>query len=97
MNASLKKYLQLAMLVMFCFALPEVAMAAGADTGESSATGIQTWLNTWIPIACAVAIVVCAFAWMLHLIPISWVPRIVFGLIFIGSATYLVSLTGVGS
>lgn len=97
MNASLKKYLKMVMLVVFCFSLPEVAMAAGADTGESGATSLQTWLNEWIPIGAAIAIVVCAFAWMLHLISMAWASRVAIGLIVMGSASYLVSLTGVGS
>jgi len=75
--------------------LPGVAFAAGIDTGEAAMTSIQSWLNTWIPVACAICIMVCAFAWMLHLISISWASRVAIGLIFIGSASYLVSLMGV--
>lgn len=74
---------------------PAFAMAAGIDTGEAAMTSIQSWLNTWIPVACAICIMVCAFAWILHLISIAWAVRVAIGLIFIGSASYLVSLMGV--
>ena len=97
MKKFIQKYLPLALTVFFTFMLPEVAMAAGADTGESGATSFQTWLNEWIPIGCAIVIVVCAFAWMLHVISMAFASRIVIGLIIIGSASYLVSLLGVGS
>ncbi|CDL50768.1 TraM [Escherichia coli ISC41] len=40
---------------------------------------------------------VSCFMWMLHVIPASFIPRIVISLIGIGSASFLVSLTGVGS
>ncbi|MBT0731476.1 TrbC/VirB2 family protein [Rosenbergiella nectarea] len=75
--------------------LPNMTFAAGIDTGEAAMTSIQSWLNTWIPVACAICIMVCAFAWMLHLISIAWASRVAIGLIFIGSASYLVSLMGV--
>lgn len=84
-----------AVLVMVSSLSPVGAFAAGIDTGEAAMTSIQSWLNTWIPVACAICIMVCAFAWMLHLISISWASRVAIGLIFIGSASYLVSLMGV--
>jgi len=93
----LKKYGPALLTALFCLAAPEIAMAAGTDTGESGATSIQTWLNEWIPIACAIAIVVAALAWMMHMLPMSWAVRMGVGLIVIGSASYLVSLTGVTS
>lgn len=94
---TVKRYAPAALTGLFMVAAPQLALAAGVDTGESGATSIQTWLNEWIPIGCAIAIVVSAFAWMLHLIPMSWAVRVGVGLIVIGSASYLVSLTGVGS
>ena len=92
--ASYPRFLTLTCLVL-CTLFPTLALAAGIDTGEAAMTSIQSWLNTWIPIACAICIMVCAFAWILHLISIAWAVRVAIGLIFIGSASYLVSLLGV--
>ncbi|ECC1675593.1 conjugal transfer protein TraM [Salmonella enterica] len=97
MTTLIKKYGPAVVMGVLSIALPQIALAAGTDTGESTATSLQTWLNTWIPLGCALAIVVSCFLWMLHVIPASFIPRIIFSLIGIGSATYLVSLTGVGS
>lgn len=97
MTTFFKKYGPALLMGVLSFAAPQIAMAAGTDTGESTATSFQTWLDTWIPIGCAIAIIVSCFMWMLHVIPASFMPRIVIGLIGIGSASYLVSLTGVGS
>lgn len=91
--ASYPRYLTLIFLALCAFC-PMLACAAGIDTGEAALTSLQSWLNTWIPIACAICIMVCAFAWVLHLISIAWAVRVAIGLIFIGSASYLVSLMG---
>lgn len=96
MFASLKKYGPVLFMGFVCITMPELALASGTDTGEAAATSLQTWLDTWIPIGCAIAIAVSCFGWMLHVIPASFMPRIAFGLIGIGSASYLVSLLGVG-
>ncbi|EBW7114466.1 conjugal transfer protein TraM [Salmonella enterica subsp. enterica serovar Telelkebir] len=97
MSATLKKYGPALLLGFMFIVMPELALAGGTDTGESTATSIETWLDTWIPLACTIGIIVSSLLWMLHVLPASWIPRIVFGLVFIGSAAYLVSMTGVGS
>ena len=97
MTTLFKKYGPAVVMGVLSIALPQIALAAGTDTGESTATSIPTWLSTWIPIGCAIAIMVSCFMWMLHVIPASFIPRIVISLIGIGSASFLVSLTGVGS
>lgn len=84
-------------LLLLIAACPTLTLAAGIDTGQAAISSIQSWLNTWIPMACAVVIVICAFAWILHMISIAWAARVAIGLIFIGSASYLVSLLGVSS
>jgi len=72
------------------------AWAAGVDTGSKSMNAINTWLMTWIPIAATLLIIVCAIAWIAHVLRADWAVRIVVGLIVIGSASYLVGLFGLG-
>ena len=55
------------MMVALC--VPELALAAGADTGESSMSSINSWLMTWIPIAATVLIIVSSIAWIAHMLP----------------------------
>ncbi|MFP1771059.1 TrbC/VirB2 family protein [Lonsdalea quercina] len=94
MNTAIKRFLPVAMFMMFALCVPELALAAGVDTGESSLTSVNSWLMTWIPLAATVLIIVSAIAWMAHMLPASWAVRIVIGLIVIGSAAYLVGLFG---
>ncbi|KAF1008130.1 MAG: hypothetical protein V3Q69_13805 (plasmid) [Burkholderia sp.] len=62
------------------------------DTGTSSMTSLKTWMMTWIPIAATILIIVCAIAWIAHILRADWAVRIVIGLIVIGSVSYLVGL-----
>ncbi|EFE9421059.1 conjugal transfer protein TraM, partial [Escherichia coli] len=66
MTTLFKKYGPAVVMGVLSIALPQIALAAGTDTGVSTATSIQTWLSTWIPIGCAIAIMVSCFMWMLH-------------------------------
>ncbi|HAN3098584.1 TPA: TrbC/VirB2 family protein [Escherichia coli O25b:H4-ST131] len=94
MNTAIKRFFQVAMFMMVALCVPELALAAGADTGESSLSSVQSWMMTWIPIAATVLIIASAVAWIAHMLPASWAVRIVIGLIIIGSASYLVGLFG---
>ncbi|WP_225776481.1 TrbC/VirB2 family protein [Pseudomonas sp. Marseille-Q5115] len=88
-------------LSVFCGLLYMVfsgfACAAGVDTGSSSMTSLQTWLDTWIPLAATILIVVTAIGWMAHMVQMTTAVRLGLGLIVIGSASYLVSLFGLTS
>ncbi|MEW5291804.1 TrbC/VirB2 family protein [Erwinia papayae] len=97
MRSFLDKYGPAIFMGIVFFVIPELAMAAGTDTGESSANNFNAWLKTWIPIAFAVAILASAVAWGFHLLPASWMFRIFIACMVGGSASYLVSLTGLGS
>lgn len=55
-------------------------------------TSLKTWMMTWIPIAATILIIVCAIAWIAHILRADWAVRIVIGLIVIGSVSYLVGL-----
>ncbi|CAZ15885.1 TrbC/VirB2 family protein (plasmid) [Xanthomonas albilineans] len=68
--------------------------AGGVDTGSSSMASIHSWLMTWIPIAASVLIIVCAIAWIAHMLRHDWAVRLIIGLIAIGSSSYLVGLFG---
>ena len=92
MNTAIKRFFPVAMFMMVALCVPELALAAGADTGESSMSSINSWLMTWIPIAATVLIIVSSIAWIAHMLPASWAVRI--GLIVVGSASYLVGLFG---
>ncbi|ENE9393930.1 TPA: conjugal transfer protein TraM, partial [Enterobacter hormaechei] len=44
MTTLFKKYGPAVVMGVLSIALPQIALAAGTDTGESTATSIQTWL-----------------------------------------------------
>ncbi|HBV4265976.1 TPA: TrbC/VirB2 family protein [Klebsiella pneumoniae] len=94
MNTAIKRFLPVAMFMLLALCVPELALAAGADTGESSMNSVNSWMMTWIPIGATILIIVSALAWIGHMLPASWAIRIVIGLIVIGSASYLVGLFG---
>ena len=94
MNTVIKRFFPVAMFMLAALCVPELALAAGADTGESSLNSVQSWMMTWIPIAATVLIIASAIAWIAHMLPASWAVRIVIGLIVVGSASYLVGLFG---
>lgn len=74
------------------------AFASGADTSSETWSAMQTWLNTWIPLMCAVGLIVIGIGWgVLHMIPATVGWKAVLGMIIAGSASYLVSLTGLAS
>ncbi|ECY3828454.1 TPA: conjugal transfer protein TraM [Klebsiella pneumoniae] len=86
------------LVALLCIAAPELALAAGgADTGASTGNNIKSWLDTWIPMACTIAVIVSFLAWLFHLISAGFMFRLAMSMIGIGSAAYLVSLTGIGS
>jgi len=76
---------------------PTFAMAAGVDTGSSSLTSMQTWLDTWIPLAATLAVIGAGLALAAHLINWGVAWKLGAGMIIIGSASYIVSLFGLGS
>lgn len=85
------------LIALFCVAAPEIALAAGgADTGQSTGNNIKTWMDTWIPIGCTIGVMVSFLVWLFHLISAGFMFRLAIGMIGIGSASYLVSLTGIG-
>ena len=52
MTTLFKKYGPAVVMGVLSIALPQIALAAGTDTGESTATSIQTWLRkggTFVP------------------------------------------------
>lgn len=72
--------------------------SGGMDTSTETWNNIQTWLNTWIPLMCAVGVIVVGIGWgVLHVIPPSKGWTAILGMMIAGSASYLVSLTGIGS
>lgn len=54
MNTAIKRFFPVAMFMLAALCVPELALAAGADTGESSLSSVQSWMMTWIPIAATV-------------------------------------------
>lgn len=80
-----------AMLVAFFVSTPAFAQV---DTATDSLTGIQDWLEGWIPLACFLAIVACGLGWMFNMLRLDLFLRLAGGMILIGSASYLVSLFG---
>lgn len=93
MTEVVKKFFPV-LFILIAACMPELAMAAGVDTGESSMSSINDWLMTWIPVAATVLIVVCAIGWIAHVIRADFAIRVVVGLIVCGSASYLVGLFG---
>lgn len=85
------------LVALLCIAAPELALAGGADTGASTGNNIKAWLDTWIPIACTIIVIVSFLVWLAHLISAGFMFRMAIAMIGIGSASYLVSLTGIGS
>ena len=86
------------LVALLCIAAPELALAAGgADTGASTGNNIKSWLDTWIPIACTIGVIVSFLVWLFHLISAGFMFRLAIAMVGIGSASYLVSLTGIGS
>ncbi|EAU4728226.1 TrbC/VirB2 family protein [Salmonella enterica] len=94
MNTAIKRFFPVAMFMLVALCVPELALAAGADTGESSMNSVNSWMMTWIPIGATILIIASALAWIAHMLPASWAIRIVVGLIVVGSASYLVGLFG---
>jgi len=81
--------------VLFCMLLfTGVAQAAGVDTGSTSANSLQAWLKTWIPLVCAIIIMLAALGWLFHMIPLNYAARAGAGMMVIGSASYIVGLFG---
>lgn len=93
MNDVVKKFFPV-LFILASLCAPELALAAGVDTGESSMSSINDWLMTWIPVAATVLIIICAIGWIAHVIRPDFAIRCVVGLIIIGSASYLVGLFG---
>ncbi|ECH2023032.1 TrbC/VirB2 family protein [Salmonella enterica] len=86
------------LVALLCIAAPELALAAGGvDTGASTGNNIKSWLDTWIPIACTIGVIVSFLVWLFHLISAGFMFRLAIAMVGIGSASYLVSLTGIGS
>ena len=54
------KKLGMVCMVLLCIFGSTLAQAAGVDTANSSLTSMKTWLDTWIPLACAVVLRCCA-------------------------------------
>jgi len=71
--------------------------AGGMDTSSETWNNFHTWLNTWIPLAATVIIVVCAIGWWINMIPAGWAFKGIVAMMAAGSAAYLVSLTGLGT
>lgn len=94
MNTAIKRFFPAVMFMLVALCVPELALAAGADTGESSLNSFNSWMMTWIPLAATVLIIASAIAWMAHMLPASWAVRFVIGLIVVGSASYIVGLFG---
>jgi hypothetical protein len=73
---------------------PAFAQMSGTDTSTSSLTSAQSWMMTWIPIACTLGLIVSALAWMFHMLRLDWAVRLCVGMICIGSASYIVGWFG---
>lgn len=72
--------------------------ASGMDTGTQTWNAVHTWLSRWVPIACGAVIVVLGVGWgVFHAIPGSFAGRAIIGMLIAGSASYIVSLTGLGN
>lgn len=72
--------------------------AGGMDTSSTTWNNVHTWLSTWVPIMCGAVIVVLGIGWgVLHAIPGAFAGRAILGMLIAGSASYIVSLTGLGS
>lgn len=83
---------------LLCVAAPELVLAAGgADTGARTGNNIKSWLDTWIPITCTIGVMISFLVWLFHLISAGFMFRLAIAMVGIGSASYLVSLTGIGS
>ncbi len=58
-------------------------------------TSSHGWIR--IPIACTIGVIVSFLVWLFHLISAGFMFRLAIAMVGIGSASYLVSLTGIGS
>lgn len=93
--AAINRALLTAWVFAISFFASSAAFASGTDTGSSSMTSLQTWMMEWIPLGAALLIIVCALAWIAHMVQAAFAVRVVIGLIVIGSASYLVGLFGI--
>ncbi len=74
-----------------------VLAAGGVDTGLTTVTAIKDWINTWVPIVAVIAIIAIGIAWTIGLIQAGTAIKTAFGVVIVGSATYLVSLAGLAA
>ncbi len=85
------KKLGMAFMVLLCIFGSGLAQAAGVDTATSSLNSMQTWLDTWIPIACALVLAVLCILWWAHVVRADFATRGVLAMIGAGSASYIIS------
>jgi hypothetical protein len=52
---------------------------------------MKTWLDTWIPLACAVVLAVLCILWWAHVVRADFATRGALAMIGAGSASYIVS------
>ncbi|EIF32257.1 TrbC/VIRB2 family protein [Burkholderia sp. Ch1-1] len=64
--------------------------AFAVDTSSSGLNSLQSWFMIWIPIACALIIIVLGLGLMAHMVKLHQLVYPVAGLIVIGSASALV-------
>lgn len=67
---------------------------AQVDTAESSLSSIQDWLDTWIPLAMVLGIIVGGLTFAFGFLRLDWFVRSTIGMIVIGSAAYIVGFFG---
>lgn len=68
------------------------AFAGGTDTATSGWNSVKSWLDTWIPLMCTVAVMGISLAWgVLHMVRFDVAWKAALGLIGCGSAAYIVS------
>lgn len=85
------KKLGMVCMVLLCIFGSSLAQAAGVDTANSSLTSMKTWLDTWIPLACAVVLAVLCILWWAHVVRADFATRGALAMIGAGSASYIVS------
>jgi hypothetical protein len=65
--------------------------AFAVDTSSSGLNSLQSWFMIWIPLACALIIIVLGLGLMAHMVKLHQLIYPVAGLILIGSASALVA------
>jgi len=68
-----------------------MAQAAGVDTSSTSLNSLKTWLDTWIPLLCTIALMVTCILWWMHVVRADFAVRGATAMIGAGSAAYIIS------